>query len=486
MANAKLKTPLAIFIEGSTPSTPSSWFRNFYAKSDGFYMQDSGGVETKFPTTAFSWLASITGTNGTWVLLTMWSNYAAAWIGQSIVLDNTQTSAQTLLSLNTGTSLFSHRAIDINVSNLSSHSWIKINCTWWNVWWARWIEFTNNWAWIYWLTYMIYQQQVWLIWQPSYWIYQAQISDSWWWNATWWYVWNLWGSGWKFFSLNDVSSTGVWASDYAEILVQHTKWWSSTTNESKNLLNIKRTNICNGFTGTYNVSWSVLRLENVWTQTQWTLNDTVSVLSLNNNRKGGHIIMNANSAFVWQNEWEFAYNGTHLYMRIGSTNYQLDQQAWWWVAMSGATWTGMPMTMSASYAASGIGSSVTIDNTQTNALKWFKADLGSSAIAHAGFSVAGSNASAAANAFEAIMATWYTGDAFHYSINSVDKWRIDKDGNMIIGTNQVVTVRQTWWTAWTWTASRATKATTSATLEDVAQWLKALTDDLITHGLIWA
>ena len=51
---------------------------------------------------------------------------------------------------------------------------------------------------------------------------------------------------------------------------------------------------------------------------------------------------------------------------------------------------------------------------------------------------------------------------------------------------QVVTNRQTGWTAATGTATRATFATASVTLPALAQAVKALIDDLTTHGLIGA
>lgn len=53
-----------------------------------------------------------------------------------------------------------------------------------------------------------------------------------------------------------------------------------------------------------------------------------------------------------------------------------------------------------------------------------------------------------------------------------------------MATVQVVSSRKTGWTAWTGTATRTTQATSSATLLNVAEAVKALTDDLIAHGLI--
>lgn len=53
-----------------------------------------------------------------------------------------------------------------------------------------------------------------------------------------------------------------------------------------------------------------------------------------------------------------------------------------------------------------------------------------------------------------------------------------------VGGTQVVAARRTGWTAPSGTASRATFATSSVTLEQLAQRVKALVDDLTAHGLI--
>ena len=55
---------------------------------------------------------------------------------------------------------------------------------------------------------------------------------------------------------------------------------------------------------------------------------------------------------------------------------------------------------------------------------------------------------------------------------------------LIINSNQVVTSRQTGWSAATGTATRTTFATTTVTTAQLAERVKALIDDLITHGLI--
>ncbi len=71
-----------------------------------------------------------------------------------------------------------------------------------------------------------------------------------------------------------------------------------------------------------------------------------------------------------------------------------------------------------------------------------------------------------------------------------DQSQFDGDVNLGSGKvlrvngTQVVTARQTGWSAWTGTATRASKATATATLQNVAEAVKALIDDLMAHGLI--
>ena len=57
-------------------------------------------------------------------------------------------------------------------------------------------------------------------------------------------------------------------------------------------------------------------------------------------------------------------------------------------------------------------------------------------------------------------------------------------GSYRVGANQVVGSRSTGWSAATGTATRTTFATGSVTTAQLAERLKALIDDLITHGLI--
>lgn len=61
---------------------------------------------------------------------------------------------------------------------------------------------------------------------------------------------------------------------------------------------------------------------------------------------------------------------------------------------------------------------------------------------------------------------------------------LSSSGVYKVGSNQVVGARQAGWGAPTGTATRTTFATTTVTTEELAQRLKALIDDLTTHGLV--
>lgn len=58
--------------------------------------------------------------------------------------------------------------------------------------------------------------------------------------------------------------------------------------------------------------------------------------------------------------------------------------------------------------------------------------------------------------------------------------------SVYVGANQVIAARRTGWAAATGTATRTTFATGSVTLAQLAERVKALLDDLTTHGLIGA
>lgn len=66
----------------------------------------------------------------------------------------------------------------------------------------------------------------------------------------------------------------------------------------------------------------------------------------------------------------------------------------WNTAVNGATGTGLALSLNNSYAASGIGQSITIGNTQTNALTGLSINTGTSSVAHTGLSITATGASA--------------------------------------------------------------------------------------------
>jgi hypothetical protein len=59
-------------------------------------------------------------------------------------------------------------------------------------------------------------------------------------------------------------------------------------------------------------------------------------------------------------------------------------------------------------------------------------------------------------------------------------------GSLYINGTQILSTRATGWAAATGTATRTTFATASVTLANLAQRVKALIDDLISHGIIGA
>ncbi|BBD56498.1 hypothetical protein NIES204_38280 [Planktothrix agardhii NIES-204] len=61
-----------------------------------------------------------------------------------------------------------------------------------------------------------------------------------------------------------------------------------------------------------------------------------------------------------------------------------------------------------------------------------------------------------------------------------------KATSFVVGTNQVVSARRTGWAAPTGTATRTTFAPATVTLPQLAERVKALIDDLMSHGLIGA
>ena len=305
-------------------------------------------------TPSYNLLELVPSLRSTWssINLTVANSVVTAPINGHIyaVLGNTQTVAQTLLKLDTGTSVVNHTwllikaynasstcyGINIDPSTTCTWAWIYISNTWWNLF--KWVKFNSIWSWALvwywifqdtvnanswstWIWYWIYQSTVqantWAwIW---YWLYQENIKTwSWWWNWYWiyqwticwwsstavgywiyqnvistndsaisygWYVGNIWNvatSTWKYFSLNNAqssSSLSARTTNTAEWLFSRTNTATSwTIADNYNWLYFKRTSVQNWAWGTFTSTWSVLMLENVATQTTWTLTDTVTPL----------------------------------------------------------------------------------------------------------------------------------------------------------------------------------------------------------------
>jgi hypothetical protein len=74
----------------------------------------------------------------------------------------------------------------------------------------------------------------------------------------------------------------------------------------------------------------------------------------------------------------------------GVTSWVSNQAFSWGSAITGTSGTGVQLTVGASASAGIIGQNVIIDNTQSNAVIAYKADLGTAAVATYGFQVAGS------------------------------------------------------------------------------------------------
>jgi len=87
----------------------------------------------------------------------------------------------------------------------------------------------------------------------------------------------------QFFSLNNAQSANLAARTHDASEILHSRTNTATTGtkaDDFNLVYMKRTSVQNGVDGTFTQAGSVLKLENVATQTAGTLTDTVDVLRL--------------------------------------------------------------------------------------------------------------------------------------------------------------------------------------------------------------
>lgn len=223
----------------------------------------------------------------------------------------------------------------INFWNIWSGNWniwiymdvIINNSNWWFAWYWIYQKYISTrfwwgsagvvtWYWIFqeyiWNTelrgdsnYWIYQKYIlwwWTIAKTSYWIYQENLQCS---HANgkaiWWWVGNVfWSNSFnntKFFSLNgSISTTGWRSSNVSEIIVEKWIWTNSTWwGDTFAILNIQWKSYTSSALANYTVWWSILKLENIATQSNWTLIDSRTPLMILNQSgvsNGWHISFN--------------------------------------------------------------------------------------------------------------------------------------------------------------------------------------------------
>jgi hypothetical protein len=77
-------------------------------------------------------------------------------------------------------------------------------------------------------------------------------------------------------------------------------------------------------------------------------------------------------------------------------------------------------------------------------------------------------------------------DFIHCDANGTTYFQVASNGNVSIAGTRILTSQRPGWTAATGTATRSTFATGSVTLSQLAEHVKALIDDLLSHGIIGA
>jgi len=242
------------------------------------------------------------------------------------VFGNTQTVAQIAQKIDLGTSAIAHTWLLINCYWASSaQKWISIDpsTTWTWIWlnfanyWATWyshISMATVWSWAgtrYWIN-----QGIILNWWTgtAYWLYQATIVNSWW-SGYWWYVNNLANqigviTG-QFFSLNNTQvQAATWitwrTATMANISSSRTNGATTgSVTDNFDQIYFNRTSVANGVWWTFLSQGSVLKLENVATQTAGTLTDTVNVLAVvqSTNSTGASIYLS--TAGTWKTAIKF-------------------------------------------------------------------------------------------------------------------------------------------------------------------------------------
>lgn len=125
------------------------------------------------------------------------------------------------------------------------------------------------------------------------------------------------------------------------------------------------------------ISWNI----------SWNAANVTGTVAIANGGTGQTSAQNAINALT---QVSGATNEYVLTKDTGTGNATWKASTWWltwWATANGATGTWLALSLDNSYAASGIWQSITIWNTQTNALKWLKIDTGTANVLHYGIDV---------------------------------------------------------------------------------------------------
>ena len=119
-------------------------------------------------------------------------------------------------------------------------------------------------------------------------------------------------------------------NDFCTITFNNTHTWATTITDNFDHCYFSRTSVVNNAWATYNASWTVLKLENVATQTAWTLTDTVNVLE---------VVQDIDSTWriasfkTWTTEYVWVSVKGNLLVNNPTENWNLV----WWLVMK--SWT---------------------------------------------------------------------------------------------------------------------------------------------------
>lgn len=221
-----------------------------------------------------------------WIVTTSDVNSSTNGIVNYTLSSSSQSAASVMQKIDLWTTAQWHIGLQILAKGAStSERWITVDMgnTW--TWAAIELILGSNWSNTnYWLYYN-------LVWNNSsnthYGIYMESLNWNAW-SAYWRYVNSIWATARdnsKYFSLNNNQSWNLWSTwrslDTSEILFSRTHTWTTTLTDNFNIMYLKRTNVVNNASATYNVQWSILKLENSSTNTSSTaFTDTINILSL--------------------------------------------------------------------------------------------------------------------------------------------------------------------------------------------------------------